>query len=91
MIRPGLFLSCPWRAFWADLRQKAGNRIVYCALPAMNPLLEFHQQQTRRQFFGNVGLRAGNIALASMLGRDLLVAPIIVGVPAAAAPAVSPP
>jgi hypothetical protein len=38
----------------------------------MNPLLEFHQHQTRRQFFGNVGFRAGNIALAAMLGRDLM-------------------
>ena len=42
----------------------------------MTPLLEFHQQQTRRQFFGNVGLRAGNIALASLLGRDLMAAPV---------------
>ena len=38
----------------------------------MNPLLDYHQQQTRRQFFGGVGLRAGNIALASMLGSELM-------------------
>jgi len=37
----------------------------------MNPLLDYHQIQTRRQFFGDVGLRAGSIALASMLGRDM--------------------
>ena len=36
----------------------------------MDPFLEFHQQQTRRQFFGQVGLRAGNIALAGMLGSQ---------------------
>lgn len=37
----------------------------------MDPFLEYHQQQTRRQFFGHVGLRAGNIALASMLGARM--------------------
>jgi len=37
----------------------------------MDPLLEYHLAQTRRQFFGRVGLRAGSIALASMLGRDM--------------------
>jgi len=37
----------------------------------MDPFVEFHQQQTRRQFFGDVGLRAGNIALAGMLGSRL--------------------
>jgi hypothetical protein len=37
----------------------------------MNPLLDFHLQQTRRQFFGQTGLRAGSIALASMMGRDM--------------------
>ncbi len=30
----------------------------------MNPLFEFHLQQTRRQFFGNSGLRLGGLALA---------------------------
>ena len=39
-------------------------------LAAMDPLLDYHLAQTRRQFFGQVGLRAGSIALASMLGRD---------------------
>ena len=34
----------------------------------MSPIFDFHLQQTRRQFFGSTGLRAGNIALASMLG-----------------------
>jgi hypothetical protein len=38
----------------------------------MHPLHEFAQQQTRRQFFGSVGLRAGNIALGSLLGSELL-------------------
>ena len=37
----------------------------------MQPLHDFALQQTRRQFFGNVGLRAGNIALASLLGSEL--------------------
>lgn len=32
----------------------------------MNPLLEFHAQQTRRQFFGHTGLRLGGLALALM-------------------------
>ena len=34
----------------------------------MDPLLEFHLAQTRRQFFGQTGLRAGSIALVSMMG-----------------------
>src|SRR5579872_4297579 len=34
----------------------------------MNPLLEHHALQTRRQFFGQTGLRLGGIALASLLG-----------------------
>jgi uncharacterized protein (DUF1501 family) len=37
----------------------------------MDPALEFHRQQTRRQFFGQVGLRAGSIALASLMGREM--------------------
>ncbi len=36
----------------------------------MDPFLEFHRLQTRRQFFGDTGLRAGSIALASMLGSE---------------------
>jgi uncharacterized protein (DUF1501 family) len=35
----------------------------------MNPLLEFAQHQTRRQFFASAGLRAGSIALAAMMPR----------------------
>ena len=38
----------------------------------MNPLFDYQLQQTRRQFFGGVGLRAGNIALASMFGSELM-------------------
>ncbi len=34
----------------------------------MNPLFENQLLQTRRQFFGNTGLRLGGIALASLLG-----------------------
>ncbi|MBS0206035.1 MAG: DUF1501 domain-containing protein [Planctomycetes bacterium] len=34
----------------------------------MNPLLELHQQQNRRQFFGSTGLRLGGVAMASLLG-----------------------
>lgn len=37
----------------------------------MNPLLDYHRLQTRRQFFGDTGLRVGGIALASMMGQDL--------------------
>ena len=33
----------------------------------MNPLLEYHRNLTRRQFFGDVGLRLGGAALAMML------------------------
>src|SRR5579863_4998200 len=34
----------------------------------MNPIIENHLLQTRRQFFGSTGLRLGGIALASLLG-----------------------
>jgi uncharacterized protein (DUF1501 family) len=34
-------------------------------------LHDFALHQTRRQFFGHVGLRAGNLALASLMGRQL--------------------
>jgi hypothetical protein len=37
----------------------------------MNPLLDYHRLQTRRQFFGDTGLRVGGIALASMMGQEL--------------------
>ncbi|MBX7210909.1 MAG: DUF1501 domain-containing protein [Verrucomicrobiaceae bacterium] len=57
----------------------------------MNPILDYHLQQTRRQFFGNFGLRAGNIALASMLGSELMskaaVHPSLNGLPHYAAKA----
>lgn len=33
----------------------------------MTPLIDFHRLQTRRQFFGNSGLRLGGVALASAL------------------------
>ena len=36
----------------------------------MNPAHEFHILQNRRQFFQGAGLKAGGIALASMLGRQ---------------------
>jgi hypothetical protein len=32
----------------------------------MNPLLEYHQNQTRRQFFGTTGLRLGGLALGML-------------------------
>ncbi len=32
----------------------------------MNPLFEFHLNQTRRQFFGNTGIRLGGLALAAL-------------------------
>lgn len=40
----------------------------------MDPFLEFHRAQTRRQFFGHTGLRVGGIALASLLGRQMAAA-----------------
>ena len=36
-----------------------------------NPLFEHQLLQTRRQFFGNVGLRMGGIAMASMMEPGL--------------------
>ncbi len=36
----------------------------------MHPLIEFAQQQTRRQFFGSTGLRLGGIALAAMAAQE---------------------
>ncbi len=32
----------------------------------MNPLFEFHRNQTRRQFFGDTGIRLGGLALAAL-------------------------
>jgi hypothetical protein len=37
----------------------------------MNPLLEFQLQQTRRNFFGDVGLRLGGLALATLAGATV--------------------
>lgn len=45
----------------------------------MDPFLEFHRAQTRRQFFGHTGLRVGGIALASLLGREMAAAAPAVG------------
>ena len=36
----------------------------------MNPILERQILQTRRQFFGDIGLRFGGLALASLLGES---------------------
>lgn len=38
--------------------------------PPMNPLFEHRLIQTRRQFFGDVGLRAGSIALAGLMHTE---------------------
>ncbi|MCP5551731.1 MAG: DUF1501 domain-containing protein [Akkermansiaceae bacterium] len=35
----------------------------------MNPLLEYHQLGTRRQFFQGAGLKLGGLALASLMGQ----------------------
>jgi hypothetical protein len=51
----------------------------------MDPLFEYHVQQTRRQFFGDLGLRCGSLALATLAGGMTSTAA------AAAAPAVHPP
>ena len=49
----------------------------------MNPLLEFQLNQTRRQFFGNTGIRLGGLALASLgAGRLLGAAPSAVRISA---------
>jgi len=34
----------------------------------MDPLLDYHRLQTRRQFFGSTGVRLGALSVASMLG-----------------------
>jgi hypothetical protein len=51
----------------------------------MNPLLEFQLNQTRRQFFGNTGIRLGGLALATLGGGKLF------GAAAPAVPRVHPP
>jgi hypothetical protein len=38
----------------------------------MQSLIDFHRLQTRRQFFGDAGLRVGNVALAGLLGGELM-------------------
>lgn len=38
----------------------------------MDPILEYHQQQTRRQFFSGSGLKVGGLALAGLLGSEQL-------------------
>ena len=40
----------------------------------MDPLFEYHVQQTRRQFFGRAGLRLGTIALGGLLAQRGLTA-----------------
>ena len=53
----------------------------------MDPFIEYHRQQTRRQFFGQTGLRMGGVALAGMLGDSFasgvssLVQPALPGLP----------
>lgn len=37
----------------------------------MNPLLEYHAMQTRRQFFGDLGIRLGGASLAMLMGQQL--------------------
>ena len=38
----------------------------------MNPILDYHFAQTRRQFFQGAGLRLGGLALASLMGERAL-------------------
>src|SRR5690349_4540365 len=38
----------------------------------MNPALEYHYAQTRRQFFHGAGLKLGGLALASIMGERTL-------------------
>lgn len=51
----------------------------------MNPLLEFQLNQTRRQFFGNTGIRLGGLVLATLGAGKLF------GAAAPAVPRVHPP
>src|SRR5687767_6204407 len=37
--------------------------------PSMNPALEYHFSQTRRQFFQGAGLKLGGLAVASIMGQ----------------------
>src|SRR5688572_2910369 len=49
----------------------------------MGPILQYHLLQTRRQFFGDLGIRLGGASLAALLGQSLLsntqAAPVIGG------------
>ena len=36
----------------------------------MNPIFEHHLLQTRRQFFGDAGLRLGSLALGMLMGSS---------------------
>ncbi|MFM7803063.1 MAG: DUF1501 domain-containing protein, partial [Verrucomicrobiota bacterium] len=47
----------------------------------MNPLFEFHLNQTRRQFFGNTGIRLGGLALATLGAGKLAAAAAAAGAP----------
>jgi len=38
----------------------------------MDTAFDFHMHQTRRQFFGNLGLRLGGLAMASLAGKSML-------------------
>lgn len=38
----------------------------------MNPVLKYHQLETRRQFFSGAGLKVGGAALAGLMGSSLL-------------------
>ena len=39
----------------------------------MNPLFESNLLQTRRQFFGQSGLRLGGLGLTYLMGKDVLI------------------
>jgi hypothetical protein len=36
----------------------------------MNPLIEYHRRETRRQFFASVGLNVGCVALVGLMGQE---------------------
>ena len=40
----------------------------------MNPVLEYHQLQNRRQFFRGAGLKVGGLALAQLMGQRAMAA-----------------
>jgi hypothetical protein len=57
----------------------------------MDPLLEFHARQTRRQFFGNSGLRFGGLALGWLMAGSPAARRLLANSPGAAAGPVHPP